>query len=120
MVINEDTSASNCPAYLETFPEPGNEACQSLGFPHSDNPTYRDLARKAGPRFRETDALIGTNRRISVWAAVKHDVLGGRSSFVNLKPTQKSERVNSPLLRYLGWATFGVMTAAVVRMIITS
>src|ERR1019366_3201850 len=79
--------------------------------------TYRDLARKAGPRFRETDALIGTNRRISVWAAVKHDVLGGRPSFVNLKPTQKSERVNSPLLRYLGWATFGVMTAAVVRRI---
>jgi NRAMP (natural resistance-associated macrophage protein)-like metal ion transporter len=30
------------------------------------------------------------------------------------------ERVNPPLLRYLGWATFGVMTAAAVGMIITS
>jgi NRAMP (natural resistance-associated macrophage protein)-like metal ion transporter len=30
------------------------------------------------------------------------------------------KRVNSPLLRYLGWATFGVMAAAAVGMIITS
>jgi NRAMP (natural resistance-associated macrophage protein)-like metal ion transporter len=30
------------------------------------------------------------------------------------------ERVNSPLLRYLGWATFAVMTAAAVGMLITS
>ena len=30
------------------------------------------------------------------------------------------KRVNSPLLRYLGWATFAVMTAAAVGMIITS
>jgi Mn2+/Fe2+ NRAMP family transporter len=30
------------------------------------------------------------------------------------------KRVNPPLLRYLGWATFGVMTAAAVGMIITS
>jgi hypothetical protein len=29
-------------------------------------------------------------------------------------------RVNSPLLRYLGWATFGLMTAAAAGMIITS
>jgi Mn2+/Fe2+ NRAMP family transporter len=29
-------------------------------------------------------------------------------------------RVNPPLLRYLGWATCGVMTAAAVGMIITS
>jgi len=29
-------------------------------------------------------------------------------------------RVNSPLLRYLGWATFGVMTAAAVGMVHTS
>ena len=29
-------------------------------------------------------------------------------------------RVNPPLLRYLGWATFGVMTAAAVGMIVTS
>jgi NRAMP (natural resistance-associated macrophage protein)-like metal ion transporter len=30
------------------------------------------------------------------------------------------KRVNPPLLRYLGWATFGVMTAAAVGMFITS
>ena len=30
------------------------------------------------------------------------------------------KRVNSQLLRYLGWATFGVMTAAAVGMLITS
>jgi NRAMP (natural resistance-associated macrophage protein)-like metal ion transporter len=30
------------------------------------------------------------------------------------------KRLNSPLLRYLGWATFGVMTAAAVGMILTS
>ena len=30
------------------------------------------------------------------------------------------ERVNSPLLRYLGWATFGVMIAAAAGMLITS
>jgi Mn2+/Fe2+ NRAMP family transporter len=30
------------------------------------------------------------------------------------------ECVNSPLLRYLGWVTFGVMTAAAVGMLITS
>ena len=30
------------------------------------------------------------------------------------------KRVNSPLLRYLGWATFAVMTAAAVGMIITT
>jgi NRAMP (natural resistance-associated macrophage protein)-like metal ion transporter len=30
------------------------------------------------------------------------------------------KRVNSPVLRYLGWATFGVMTAAAAGMIFTS
>ncbi len=30
------------------------------------------------------------------------------------------KRVNPPVLRYLGWATFGVMTAAAVGMIVTS
>ena len=30
------------------------------------------------------------------------------------------KRVNSPLLRYIGWATFGVMTAAAVGMMVTS
>ena len=35
-------------------------------------------------------------------------------------PKVMGKRVNSPLLRYLGWATFVVMTAAAVGMIITS
>lgn len=30
------------------------------------------------------------------------------------------KRVNSPLLKYLGWATLGVMTAAAAGMILTS
>jgi Mn2+/Fe2+ NRAMP family transporter len=30
------------------------------------------------------------------------------------------ERVNSPLLRYLGWATFAVMTAAAVGLLLTT
>ena len=30
------------------------------------------------------------------------------------------KRVNPPLLKYLGWATFGVMTAAAVGMMVTS
>src|SRR5450756_396642 len=34
--------------------------------------------------------------------------------------TIMGERVNPPLLKYLGWATFGVMTAAAVGMIVTS
>ena len=35
-------------------------------------------------------------------------------------PKVMGKRVNPPLLRYLGWATFGIMTAAAVGMIITS
>ena len=30
------------------------------------------------------------------------------------------KRANSPLLKYLGWATFAVMTAAAIGMIITA
>jgi hypothetical protein len=56
-VINEDTPASNCPAYLEAFPEPGNEACQSLGFRHSEQRTFRDLTTNCccivTPRLRK-------------------------------------------------------------------
>ena len=69
MVINEDTPASNCPAYLETFPEPGNEACQSLGFPHSDNRTYRDLADLrcgASPVMRQFSKKTPTHWRAKV------------------------------------------------------
>ncbi len=35
-------------------------------------------------------------------------------------PKVMGKSVNPPLLRYLGWATFGVMTAAAVGMIVTS
>jgi Mn2+/Fe2+ NRAMP family transporter len=35
-------------------------------------------------------------------------------------PKVMGKRVNSPLLRYLGWATFSVMTAAAVGMLITT
>jgi Mn2+/Fe2+ NRAMP family transporter len=35
-------------------------------------------------------------------------------------PKVMGKRVNPTLLRYLGWAAFGVMTAAAVGMIITS
>jgi NRAMP (natural resistance-associated macrophage protein)-like metal ion transporter len=35
-------------------------------------------------------------------------------------PKVMGKRVNPPLLKYLGWATFGVMTAAAAGMIITS
>jgi NRAMP (natural resistance-associated macrophage protein)-like metal ion transporter len=35
-------------------------------------------------------------------------------------PKVMGKRVNPPLLRYLGWATFGVMTAAAVGMLVTS
>jgi NRAMP (natural resistance-associated macrophage protein)-like metal ion transporter len=35
-------------------------------------------------------------------------------------PKVMGKRVNPPLLRYLGWATFGIMIAAAVGMIITS
>jgi NRAMP (natural resistance-associated macrophage protein)-like metal ion transporter len=35
-------------------------------------------------------------------------------------PKVMGKRVNPPLLKYLGWATFAVMTAAAVGMIITS
>ena len=35
-------------------------------------------------------------------------------------PKVMGKRVNSPLLRYLGWATFGIMIAAAVGMILAS
>jgi Mn2+/Fe2+ NRAMP family transporter len=36
------------------------------------------------------------------------------------RPTVMGNRVNSPLLGYLGWATFRIMTAAAVGMLVTS
>jgi NRAMP (natural resistance-associated macrophage protein)-like metal ion transporter len=35
-------------------------------------------------------------------------------------PKVMGKRVNTPLLRYLGWATFGVMSAAAIGMLMTS
>jgi len=35
-------------------------------------------------------------------------------------PKAMGKRVNTPLLRYLGWATFGVMSAAAIGMLVTS
>jgi Mn2+/Fe2+ NRAMP family transporter len=58
------------------------------------------------------------------WSAVINGVLAPPLILlvVLLTSNQKvmGQRVNSPLLRYLGWATFGVMTAAAVGLLITS
>jgi Mn2+/Fe2+ NRAMP family transporter len=35
-------------------------------------------------------------------------------------PKVMGKRVNSPLLSYLGWATFAIMAAAAVGLIVTS
>jgi NRAMP (natural resistance-associated macrophage protein)-like metal ion transporter len=58
------------------------------------------------------------------WSAVINGLLAPPLILlvILLTSSQKvmGKRVNPPLLRYLGWATFGVMTAAAVGMIITS
>ena len=58
------------------------------------------------------------------WSAVINGLLAPPLILlvILLTSSQKvmGNRVNPPLLRYLGWATFGVMTAAAVGMIITS
>jgi Mn2+/Fe2+ NRAMP family transporter len=62
--------------------------------------------------------------RMLFWSAVINGLLAPPLILlvILLTSNQKvmGKRVNSPLLRYLGWATFGVMTAAAVGMIITS
>ena len=58
------------------------------------------------------------------WAAVINGLLAPPLILLVILLTSNSkvmgQRVNSPLLRYLGWATFGVMTAAAVGMLIIS
>jgi NRAMP (natural resistance-associated macrophage protein)-like metal ion transporter len=58
------------------------------------------------------------------WSAVINGLLAPPLILlvILLTSSQKvmGNRVNSPLLRYLGWATFVVMTAAAVGMILTS
>jgi NRAMP (natural resistance-associated macrophage protein)-like metal ion transporter len=58
------------------------------------------------------------------WSAVINGLLAPPLILlvILLTSSQKvmGKRVNPPLLRYLGWATFGVMTAAAVGMIVTS
>ena len=58
------------------------------------------------------------------WSAVVNGLLAPPLILlvILLTSSQKvmGQRLNSPLLKYLGWATFGVMTAAAVGMIITS
>jgi NRAMP (natural resistance-associated macrophage protein)-like metal ion transporter len=58
------------------------------------------------------------------WSAVINGLLAPPLILLVILLTSSSEvmgkRVNSPLLKYIGWVTFGVMTAAAVGMIITS
>jgi NRAMP (natural resistance-associated macrophage protein)-like metal ion transporter len=58
------------------------------------------------------------------WSAVINGLLAPPLILlvILLTSSQKvmGKRANPPLLKYLGWATFGVMTAAAVGMIITS
>jgi NRAMP (natural resistance-associated macrophage protein)-like metal ion transporter len=62
--------------------------------------------------------------RMLFWSAVINGLLAPPLILLIILLTSSykvmGKRVNPPLLRYLGWATFGVMTAAAVGMIITS
>ena len=58
------------------------------------------------------------------WSAVINGVLAPPLILLVIlltsNPKVMGKRVNPPLLKYLGWATFAVMTAAAVGMIVTS
>jgi Mn2+/Fe2+ NRAMP family transporter len=62
--------------------------------------------------------------RMLFWSAVINGLLAPPLILLVILLTSNHKvmgnRVNSPLLRYLGWATFGLMTAAAAGMIITS
>jgi NRAMP (natural resistance-associated macrophage protein)-like metal ion transporter len=62
--------------------------------------------------------------RMLFWSAVINGLLAPPLILLVIlltsSPKVMGKRVNPPLLRYLGWATFGVMTAAAVGMLITS
>jgi Mn2+/Fe2+ NRAMP family transporter len=62
--------------------------------------------------------------RMLFWSAVINGLLAPPLILLVILLTSSrkvmGKRVNSPLLRYLGWATFAVMTAAALGMIITA
>ena len=62
--------------------------------------------------------------RMLFWSAVINGLLAPPLILLVIFLTNNhkviGKRVNSPLLRYLGWATFGVMTAVAVGMVLTS
>jgi Mn2+/Fe2+ NRAMP family transporter len=68
---------------------------------------------------------LGLNAvRMLFWSAVINGLLAPPLILLVILLTSShkvmGKRVNPPLLRYLGWATFGVMTAAAVGMFTTS
>jgi len=70
-------------------------------------------------------SFLGMNPiRALYWSAVINGLLAPPLILLVIlltnSPKVMGKRVNSPLLRYLGWATFGVMTAAAAGMLITS
>ena len=62
--------------------------------------------------------------RMLFWSAVINGLLAPPLILLVILLTSShkvmGQRVSSPLLRYLGWATFGVMTAAAIGMLVTS
>src|SRR5271169_255610 len=68
---------------------------------------------------------IGLNAvRMLFWSAVINGLLAPPLILLVILLTSSrkvmGDHVNSPVLRYLGWATFAVMTAAAVGMLVTS
>jgi Mn2+/Fe2+ NRAMP family transporter len=68
---------------------------------------------------------IGLNAvKMLFWSAVINGLLAPPLILLVILLTSSrkvmGKHVNSPLLRYLGWATFVVMTAAAAGMLITS
>jgi Mn2+/Fe2+ NRAMP family transporter len=69
--------------------------------------------------------FVGFNAvKMLFWSAVINGLLAPPLILLVILLTSSrkvmGKRVNSPLLKYLGWATFVVMTAAAAGMIITS
>jgi NRAMP (natural resistance-associated macrophage protein)-like metal ion transporter len=69
--------------------------------------------------------FVGFNAvKMLFWSAVINGLLAPPLILLVILLTNShkvmGKRVNSPLLKYLGWVTFGVMTAAAAGMIITS
>jgi Mn2+/Fe2+ NRAMP family transporter len=62
--------------------------------------------------------------KMLLWSAVINGLLAPPLILLVILLTSSEKvmgkRVNSPPLKYLGWATFGVMTAAAVGMLVTS